>query len=65
MEDVEDGKAWRRKPGQYPEPKRKYMDMLQQVADRKLSEVTIDLDDLENVSGGGKCRHCCAKKANF
>ena len=65
MEDVEDGKAGRRKPGQYPDPKRKYMDMLQQVADRKLSEVTIDLDDLENVSGGGKCRHFCAKQANF
>ena len=50
MEDVEDGKAARQKPGQYPDPKRKYMDMMQQVADRKLSEVTIDLDDLENVS---------------
>ena len=53
MEDVEDGKAGRRRPEQYPDPKKKYMDLLQQVADRKLSEVTIDLDDLENVSGDG------------
>ena len=50
MEDAEDGKAAGRRPGQYPYPKKKYMDMLQKVADRKLSEVTIELDDLENVS---------------
>lgn len=53
MEDVEEGKAIRSKPGQYPDPKKKYMDMLQRVADRKLSEVMIELDDLENVSDGG------------
>ena len=54
MEDVDNGKASLRRPGQYPEPKKKYMDMLQQVVDRKLSEVTIELDDLENVSGCSK-----------
>ena len=53
MEDVEHGKASRRKPGQYPDPKKKYIDMLQKVADRKLSEVTIELDDLDNVSHCG------------
>ncbi len=52
MDDVDDGKASRSKPGQYPDPKKKYMDMLQKVVDRKLSEVTIELDDLENVSAG-------------
>jgi len=52
MEDVDNEKESQRRPRQYPEPKTKYMDMLQQVVDRKFSEVTIELDDLENVSGG-------------
>lgn len=49
MDDVDDGKAARH-AGQHKEPKRKYMDMLQKVADRQISEVTIELDDLDNVS---------------
>ena len=54
MEDMAGGKAARH-AGQYKEPKRKYMDMLQKVADRQLGEVTIELDDLENVSERSLC----------
>ena len=49
MDDVAGGKDARRPNQQYREPRRKYMDMLQQVADRQLDEVTIELDDLDNV----------------
>ena len=49
MDDVVDGKAARH-AAQHKEPKRKYMDMLQKVADRQIGEVTIELDDLDNVS---------------
>lgn len=49
MDDVADGKAARH-AGQHKEPKRKYMDLLQKVADRQMGEVTIELDDLDNVS---------------
>lgn len=49
LDDVVDGKAARH-AGQYKEPTRKYIDMLQKVADRQLGEVTIELDDLDNVS---------------
>lgn len=49
MDDVADGKAARH-AGQPKEPKRKYIDMLQKVADRQIGEVTIELDDLDNVS---------------
>ena len=48
MDDVADGKAARH-AGHHKEPKRKYMDMLQKVADRQMGEVTINLDDLDNV----------------
>ena len=50
MDDVAGGKDARRPTQLYKEPRRKYMDMLQQVADRELDEVTIELDDLDNVS---------------
>ncbi len=43
------GKDSARRPGQRGHSKKKYMDMLQKVADRQRSEVTIELDDLENV----------------
>ena len=49
MDDAEDGKDTRRRAGASKEPKRKYLDMLQKVADRQLKEVTIELDDLDNV----------------
>ena len=50
MDDVAGGKEARRPLGQPPEARRKYMDMLQKVADRQLNQVTIELDDLDNVS---------------
>ena len=31
------------------DPKKKYMEMLQEVADRRLDEVCIELDDLDAV----------------
>lgn len=43
------GRGARRKPGQYEDPKKKYMNLLQQVADRQISEVKIELDDLKAV----------------
>lgn len=48
MEDVVGDKDGRRN-GASREPKKKYMDMLQEVADRQRSEVVIELDDLDNV----------------
>ena len=51
MDDVAGGKDARRPNGQSKEARRKYMDMLQKVADRDLDEVTIELDDLDNVGG--------------
>ena len=49
MDDVTGDKERQQRSGATREPKRKYMDMLQKVADRKLNQVTIELDDLENV----------------
>lgn len=52
MEDARDGedKEKNSRSRKFADPKRKYVNMLQQVADRRISEVTIELDDLENVS---------------
>ena len=50
MDDVAGGKEARRPLGRPAEARRKYMDMLQKVADRQLNQVTIELDDLDNVS---------------
>lgn len=44
-----DGKGGARRPGQSGPSKKKYMEMLQLVSDRQISEVMIELDDLENV----------------
>lgn len=49
MDDVTGGKEARQANG-FKAPRRKYMDMLQDVADRKMNEVCIELDDVENVS---------------
>lgn len=49
VDNERDGKGGARRPGQPGPSKKKYMEMLQQVADRQISEVTIELDDLENV----------------
>jgi DNA replication licensing factor MCM7 len=51
MEDVDggDGNAARPARQHRRDPKLKYMEVLQGVADRAVSEVLIDLDDLESV----------------
>ena len=49
MDDVAGGKE-ARQTNKFKAPKRKYMEMLQQVANRKLTEICIELDDVENVS---------------
>lgn len=50
MDDVGGEVRPRRGRGGQDEPKKKYMEMLQQVADRTTSEILIELDDLEDVS---------------
>jgi len=50
MDDVTTEKGQRRRTAQGKEARQKYMDMLQKVADRELDQVTIELDDLDNVS---------------
>lgn len=49
MDDVGNGKESRPRGGQFPAPKKKYMDMLQKVVDRQINEVIVELDDLDNV----------------
>lgn len=49
VDDERNGTGSVQRPGQYGDPKKKYMHMLQRVADRQLSEVAIELDDLQNV----------------
>ena len=49
VDDERDSQGVRRRPGQPGPSKKKYMEMLQQVADRQISEVMIELDDLDNV----------------
>lgn len=48
-DDDEAQNARRRIRSQAKEPKLKYMDILQKVADRYEDEITIDLDDLAKV----------------
>lgn len=55
MDDAEEGKERKRRPAVSKEPRRKYVDMLQKVADRQLKEITIELDDLDNVRGSLRC----------
>lgn len=47
MDDAEDNGAARTRRNQ--KSKAKYMNMLQDVADRTISQVTIELDDLKEV----------------
>lgn len=51
MDDAQDGGPARRREQQRGsrDPKRKYMEMLQRVANRQQSQVLIDLDDLDTV----------------
>jgi len=53
MDDVEDNNAGRtrRREQRSRDPKTKYMDLLQDVADRKRPHITIDLDDVDMVWG--------------
>lgn len=52
MDDVEDGGG----NNSRRRPKRKYMDMLQEVADRERQNILIDLDDLQEVRDLSICR---------
>ena len=49
MDDVGNGKEPRQRDGQFSQPRKKYMDLLQKVANRQTNQVTIELDDLDNV----------------
>ena len=49
MDDVAGGKEGRQADGEFRKPRIKYMDLLQNVVDRKQSQVIIELDDLDNV----------------
>ncbi len=48
MDDV-DGEQQRRSKGDRADPKKKYMEVLQGIADRTVSEVLVELDDLHEV----------------
>ncbi|KAI9843197.1 MAG: Mcm2-7 hexameric complex component [Sclerophora amabilis] len=52
VDDVDNGDGGRQRDRRRRggDPKKKYMEMLQDVADRKSSEVVIDLDDLDTVT---------------
>lgn len=48
-DDDEEGQTRRRTKAQAKQPKLKYADLLQKVADRYEEEITIELDDLAKV----------------
>lgn len=52
MDDAEDMRSNRQRNGHIrtKESRKKYMDILQQIADRQLSEICVELDDLDTVS---------------
>lgn len=50
MDDIDDNNAQQSRRSEKRRPtKRKYMEMLQDVADRKRDHVIVDLDDLDEV----------------
>lgn len=49
MDDAEGDKDKQRTQPRNREPRRKYLDVLQRVADRQEKQITIELDDLDNV----------------
>lgn len=49
MDDATNGEKQRQRSGRSAAPRHKYMDQLQKVADRELNQITIELDDLDNV----------------
>lgn len=48
--DAENGAAGQRSRTRQPRSKAKYMNLLQDVADRKVDHIVIDLDDVDQVS---------------
>lgn len=50
MDDIDDGGAETRGARRRREPKLKYMQILQDIANRDVSNIVIELDDLEIVS---------------
>lgn len=66
VDNERDGQKGVQRPDQPGRSKKKYMEMLQQVADRQISEVMIELDDLENVSTLVSERwSICANRYNY
>ena len=49
MDDVAGAKEKQQSNGQPKGPRKKYIEQLQEVADRKRNEIMIELDDLDNV----------------
>lgn len=49
MDDVTGAKEKQQSNGQPKGPQKKYLQQLQEVSDRKRSEILIELDDLDNV----------------
>ena len=49
MDDVAGQKEKQQTNGQPKGPRKKYIEQLQEVADRKRNEIMIELDDLNNV----------------
>lgn len=49
MDDVTGAKEKQQPTRQPKGPRKKYLDQLQEVSDRKRNEIVIELDDLENV----------------
>lgn len=50
MDDADGTDGQQRRTDRRRDPKRKYMQMLQDVADREKSNILIELDDLDTVS---------------
>jgi hypothetical protein len=60
MDDAGAGNATTRNNQQHP--KVKYIKLLQDIADRKVSDIVVELDDMEQV---GISRHRCLGLANI
>ena len=65
----EDGEAAqnarRKKAAQRQQPKHKYVELMQQLADRAIDEVLIDLDDVVSVSTRNRSLHRCRPDSDF
>jgi hypothetical protein len=56
-DDDEAADTRRRTRSQAKTPKKKYMDLLQKIADRYEDEITVDLDDVAKVACSPTPRH--------